>query len=516
MSSPRNINSAVALIVSALMVLLAVSPPAMAMKINDDLVKITFLQLNDVYQIDPVDHGLHGGLARVATLKREIMTKTPDAIFVLAGDTLSPSVASKVFKGQQMIAGWNALNLDYSTFGNHEFDFGPFELLQRMKDSKFTWVCSNVLDTSTRRPFGGAKPYVIHTIDGVKVGIFGMLTPDTEKQSRPGPNVIIENPSAIVDKTVTEMKKAGAQVIVGLTHLTIDQDKEIARKAPINVILGGHEHIVIQAFTGQTPILKMGSDARNLGKIEISFSKSKNQVESIDWEIIPVTQELRDDPEVTRALADYESKLHKELDRPAGTTAVELDALQNHNTQEETNLGDMIADAFREATESDVAIFNGGAVRSNQLYPAGTMTHRDVMSVLPFENPVVKLRVPGTIIRQALEHGVSRVSLGSNKGDGRFPQVSGLRFIYDAARPLGNRVVEVSVNGRPLDDKTTYTLATTAFVVAGGDGYSMFKDQPFVVKPEEGRAETVILLDALEKSKPIAPKVDGRIQRINN
>ena len=516
MSRRPEIKSAVTFLVCALLALITVAPPAMALKINDDLVKITFLQLNDVYQIDPVDHGLHGGLARVATLKREIMAKTPDAIFVLAGDTLSPSVASKVFKGQQMIAGWNALNLDYSTFGNHEFDFGPFELLQRMKDSKFTWVCSNVLDKSTKQPFGGAKPFVIRDIDGVKVGIFGMLTTDTEKRSRPGPNVVIENPNAVVEKTVAEMKKGGAQVIVGLTHLTIEQDKEIARIAPINVILGGHEHIVIQAFTGQTPILKMGSDARNLGKIEISFSKKKNQVESIDWEIIPVTQELRDDPEVTRALADYETKLHKELDLPAGTTAVDLDALQNHNTQEETNLGDMIADAFREATESDVAIFNGGAVRSNQIYPAGTITHRDVMSVLPFENPVVKLKVHGTTIRQALEHGVSRVSLESNKGDGRFPQVSGLRFRYDAARPLGNRVVEVSVNGKPLDDKATYTLATTAFVLAGGDGYSMFKDQPFLVKPEEGRAETVILLDALEKSKPIAPKVDGRIQRISN
>ncbi|MFN8656664.1 MAG: hypothetical protein U0105_10015 [Candidatus Obscuribacterales bacterium] len=199
MSRRPEIKSAVTFLVCALLALITVAPPAMALKINDDLVKITFLQLNDVYQIDPVDHGLHGGLARVATLKREIMAKTPDAIFVLAGDTLSPSVASKVFKGQQMIAGWNALNLDYSTFGNHEFDFGPFELLQRMKDSKFTWVCSNVLDKSTKQPFGGAKPFVIRDIDGVKVGIFGMLTTDTEKQSRPGPNVVIENPNAVVE-----------------------------------------------------------------------------------------------------------------------------------------------------------------------------------------------------------------------------------------------------------------------------------------------------------------------------
>lgn len=490
------------------------APYAVSMPINDDLVKITFLQLNDVYQIDPVDHGLHGGLARVASLKKEIMARTPDAIFVLAGDTLSPSVASKVFKGRQMIAGWNALNLDYSTFGNHEFDFGPFELLQRMKDSKFTWVCSNVFDKKTGETFGGAKPFVVRDVDGVKVGIFGMLTPDTEKQSRPGPDIKIENPTAVVATTVQEMKKEGTDIVVGLTHLTIDQDKEIARKAPIDVILGGHEHIVIQAFTGKTPILKMGSDARNLGKIEITYSKKRKQIESIDWEIIPVTQELRDDPEVTKVFAEYEAQLHKELDMPAGATAVELDALQVHNTQQETNLGDFVADAFRHALEADVAIFNGGALRSNQVYPAGKITHRDVMSILPFENPVVKLKVSGTTLREALEHGVSRVGL--NKGDGRFPQISGMEFKYDASKPLGNRVVQATVNGKPLDDKSTYTVATTAFVVSGGDGYSMFKGQPFVVKPEEGRAETVILLDALAKADPIAPKVDGRIKRIDN
>lgn len=490
------------------------APHAVAMKVTDDLVKITFLQLNDVYQIDPVDHGLHGGLARVATLKKELIAKTPDAIFVLAGDTLSPSVASKLFKGRQMISGWNALNLDYSTFGNHEFDFGPFELLKRMQDSKFTWVCSNVLDKATGKPFGGAKPFVIRDVDGVKVGIFGMLTQDTEKQSRPGPEIKIENPTALALKTVEDMKKAGAEVVVGLTHLTIDQDKELARTAPVDVILGGHEHIVIQAFTGKTPILKMGSDARNLGKIEITYSKSKKSIESIDWEIIPVTQELRDDPEVTRVLSDYEAELHKELDQPAGTTAVELDALQAHNTQQETNLGDFVADAFRHFTNADVAIFNGGAVRSNQVYAAGKITHRDVMSMLPFENPVVSLRVNGTTLRQALEHGVSRV--GNNKGDGRFPQVSGLRFTYDASKPLGNRIVTATVNGRPLDDKASYTVATTAFVMSGGDGYSMFKGQPSVVKPEEGHAETVIVLEALAKSDPIAPRVDGRIKRIDN
>lgn len=483
---------------------------AEAMKESNGIIRITFLQLNDVYQTSPVDRGTHGGLARISTLRKHIMASTPDAIFVLAGDTLSPSVASQLFKGRQMISAWNTLNLDYATFGNHEFDFGPFEFLQRMKDSKFTWICANVTDKDTAQTFGEAKPYVIRDIDGVKVGIIGLLTQDTEKQSRPGPRVQISDPIETAKKFIPQMKAEGAQVLVGLTHLTIEQDKELARAVPLDLIMGGHEHYLINAYAGHAPILKMGSDARFLGKIQIDYSSAEKRISDITWEIMPVNSELKDDPQMVKAIHLYDDELSKELDKPVGDTKVELNAIQLDNEKQETNLGDFIADAFRQATGADLALINGGSIRSNQIYPAGELKKRDVLAILPFENPIVKITVDGQTVKDALEHGVSKASAP----DGRFPQISGMSFNYDTTRAAGSRVTNILIGNKPLDLKKTYTLAGNDYITSGGDGYLMLKGHKYLIKPEEGTSESVILLNALSKGG-IEPKTDGRIKRSN-
>ena len=153
----------------------------------DCTVRVTLLQVNDVYQFAPVDLGTRGGIARVLTLKQEIEKQSPNTLFLLAGDTISPSVESITYKGSQMIDAWNASGLDYATFGNHEFDFGPDVLRQRMKESRFKWVAANVIDKKTGKPFGDAPAYVIREFDGVKVGIFGLTLEETKITSRPGP-----------------------------------------------------------------------------------------------------------------------------------------------------------------------------------------------------------------------------------------------------------------------------------------------------------------------------------------
>src|ERR1041384_5174929 len=126
---------------------------ALAQTTAERTVRVTLLQLNDVYQISPVDKGTRGGLARVATLRKKVMEESPNTLFLLAGDTIAPSVASNIFKGQQMIAVWNMIGLDLAVFGNHEFDFGPDILRDRVKESRFTWLATNVIDKKTRKPF---------------------------------------------------------------------------------------------------------------------------------------------------------------------------------------------------------------------------------------------------------------------------------------------------------------------------------------------------------------------------
>src|ERR671910_2044091 len=137
---------------------------------NECNVKVTLLQVNDVYQFAPVDQGTKGGLGRVLTLKKSIQQENPNTLLLMSGDTISPSVESITYKGAQMIEAWNAVGLDYATFGNHEFDFGPDVLKQRISESKFSWIAANVIDKQSNQPFGNAKRYVVREFGGVKVG----------------------------------------------------------------------------------------------------------------------------------------------------------------------------------------------------------------------------------------------------------------------------------------------------------------------------------------------------------
>jgi len=167
------------------------------------------------------------------------------------------------------------------------------------------------------------------------------------------------------------------------------------------------------------------------------------------------------------------------------------------------------------ATGADVALMNGGSIRADTIISPGALTKRDLLSILPFKNKVVKLEVTGATLRAALEHGVGRSAEDAEPG--RFPQVAGLRFTFDASRPSGSRVVEVTVNGQPLDDNRKYTLATTNFLaIDGGDGYAMFKRARLLILPEQGQTDFDILRRAVVAARSIAPKTDGRIKRLDN
>lgn len=479
----------------------------------DCTVRVTLLQVNDVYQFAPVDLGARGGLARVLTLKHEIEKQSPNTLFLLAGDTISPSVESITYKGSQMIDAWNASGLDYATFGNHEFDFGPDVLRQRMKESRFKWVAANVIDKKTGKPFGDALPYVIREFDGVKVGIFGLTLEETKTTSRPGPDVEFLNPCETARKMVSELHARGVKTVVALTHLSMSEDKEVARCADVDVIIGGHEHTLLESVSGGAPIFKMTADARELGQIDLNISKDTGAVESIDSRVIPVTAQTKEDQRFTLLYRKYGALL-KGLSQVVGRTSVELDARSAVGRTQETNVGNFIADSFRIATGADVGLMNGGSIRADEIIRPGPLTKRDVLSILPFKNRVIKLELTGAMLRAALEHGVARSA--EDKEPGRFPQVSGVRFTFDARRPAGSRIVDLTVNGKPLDEKKKYTLATSDYVgIDGGDGYSVFKEARLLIQPEQAQFDSDVLRAAIAAKKVIAPKLEGRIKRLD-
>jgi 5'-nucleotidase len=476
-------------------------------------VRITLLQVNDVYQISPVDKGKAGGLARLATLKNKIAKNSPNMLLILGGDTLSPSVASNTFKGEQMIAAWNAVPLDMAVFGNHEFDFGPDVLRQRIKESQFPWLGANAIDRTTKQPFGGAKATEMRVFEGIKIGFVGVVTDDTLLSSKPGEGIKFLEPIASVRREATRLRKQGANVVVAVTHLSMVTDRKLAATGIVDLILGGHDHTLLQSLVGRTPIFKMGSDARILGTIDLLVDPKSKRLLHINWDSIQINDAIPDDPVAAKTIGEYETKLSALLDMIVGETSIALDARQETNRSRETNLGSWLADVYRASVHSDVAIINGGSIRSNAVVDAGKLSKRDILTLLPFENPIVKMQVSGRVLRLALEHGVAEVA--ENSESGQFPQISGLRFSYDMRRPKGARIVELTIDNTPVDEKSQYSIAINGYLATGGDGYDMFKGLPYLITPENSLSETAEVIEALARQGSISPTTDGRIVRIH-
>lgn len=477
--------------------------------------RVTILHVNDVYQFTPVDGGARGGLARLLTLKKQIKAENPNTIFTLGGDTVSPSVETRTYRGAQMIDAWNAVGIDYAVLGNHEFDIKTPELLERMKESKFQWLGANVIDTKTNRIFADTPPFVIKDFGSVKIGFLGLLLPETKETSSMEASLAIRNYCETAKEIVPKMRAAGANAIVGLTHMFMYEDKELAKCADFDLILGGHEHTLLQSSSAGTPIFKMTADARELGRFNLNFDAKSKKLDSIDWEIIPVTDKIESAPEFTPVFDKYKELLQK-LSEPVGLSGAVLDALSFSSRTKETNVGNFIADSYRNAVKADIGFVNGGSIRADLIYNPGVLTKRDVLSILPFNNPIVKIELSGKVLREVLEHGVAR-SGGEDNEPGRFPQISGMTFKYDSSKPAGNRVTEVTVGGKPLDAKKNYTLATSDFLVSrGGDGYTMFKNAKVLTNAENAPKDSEVFEQAIRNApnKTIAPQTEGRIIRI--
>lgn len=473
-----------------------------------DRADLTLLQINDVYVATPVDGGKAGGLARVASLKKQLAQAGRNVVLMLAGDFLSPSVASSIFRGRQMVEGLNAAGLDVATLGNHEFDFGVDVLLERMKEARWTWVVSNVQDEQTGQPIGGARPYLIRQYGRLNVGFLGLcltgeeITPDKRR------GVKMIDPFEAAATYVPILKREGADVLIALTHLDFADDRRLAERFPeIDVIIGGHEHFPITTFVNRTLITKAGGDARFVARLDLARPSAGAALER-HFELVPITDALPDDPDTGRVTADYEAKLGKELEVVVGATTTPLNAVAESVRSAESNLGNLIADAMRVEVGADLTIVNAGTIRSNRVYPPGQLTRRDLLAIHPLGGVTCKVEVPGQIVLDALNHGVARIG----ESVGRFPQVSGVTFQIDPSAPAGNRVRSVEVDGQPLDLRKPYTVAITDYMLKGGDGYTMFEAAKVLVTPEQG---TLLIGDVealIRQRGVVSPGIEDRIR----
>jgi 2',3'-cyclic-nucleotide 2'-phosphodiesterase (5'-nucleotidase family) len=496
---------------------------------------ITILQVNDVYELSPVDG--YGGLARLSAMVSKEKDRNPGkTLLLMSGDFISPSIYSPKFKGKQMIEALNAAGLDIATLGNHEFDYSTDVLRERMKESRFQYTSANVFDKATRKLFGGAQRYIMRDMGGVKVAIFGLLTTETLSDSSLRDKITITDPIKVGAAVARELRRRGADLVIALSHLSMCDDKRLAAVADVDLIIGGHEHELLQSMAGRTHISKMGSDARYLGRMDLHLSRTRAgrpRLKYVDWASLPVDDSIEKDQkyrrqyEQVKAVVDgWEQKLNAayaaenvELDKRIGDLTVELDAMSGHVRRFETNLGDLFADAYRHAFKNDlgvadVALINSGGIRSDRTYGReGATTElrvRDIYNILQFANKLVMAELKGEDIKQLLEHGVSR----AGEEVGRFPQVSGVRFAYDASRPAGSRVTSVEIGGQPYDPAKTYKIVVNDFLYdRGGDDYKIPQYGKLGVSTRSDRDLVIDYIEAMTAAgEKIAPVVDGRIK----
>ncbi|MDD3620409.1 MAG: bifunctional metallophosphatase/5'-nucleotidase [Desulfobulbaceae bacterium] len=439
-------------------------------------VEFIILQMNDIYELTPVSGGREGGLARVAAVRKELLVENPNTVTVLGGDLFSPSalgtamVDGKSLAGRQMVAVMNLLGLDYATFGNHEFDLGERDFLDRLAESGFTWISANVFDRHGR-PFPGVVDRkIIELEDGggrtVRLGLFGLTVPANRKEyvSYADP---LETARAMVKALRPEV-----DVLAALTHLPVDDDIALAAGVPgIDLIVGGHEHENIQLWRGAgfVPVFKADANARTLYVHRLAVDPDSGGI-TIRSELRRVTDRDRADPTVGAEVERWQEAGFAAFRRqgfdPEQVAAVipePLDGLESSVRNRPTNLASLIARSLRAAVPgAELAFYNSGAVRIDDVLPAGPLTQYDIIRILPFGDRICEAVIDGSLLRRVLDQGQK------NRGSGGFLQAAG------AVRDGQGAWL---INGEPLDDNRTYRAAVNDFLLSGREGNLAFFSQ---------------------------------------
>jgi len=474
----------------------------------DETATVRFILTGDLYELT-ADNG-RGGHAKLASVVRQEKVGEKHSFLVHAGDAYSPSLLSAMDKGKSAVEMLNAVGVDYMVLGNHEWDFGPEIARKRIWESNFPVLASNAIDLDVLPIDGTVRTAMVH-VGPFRVGIMGLITPETKILASPGSDKflpVIDTAAALAK----ELRGQGANLIVALAHLDYVEDMELLQSGIVDVLLSGHDHYHILFDNGKAVWMDAGEDAAKVGVMDVHMkSYMKSGKKRFSWEAdmrFVDTKNVPEDVAIAAKVQSYEDLLAKELDIEIGKTTTELDSRKKTVRTEEAAIGNLIADAMRDGVDADIGMANGGGIRAKKIYAPGTMiTRRDILSELPFGNVVVKLELTGAQIWDALENGVSQVE--SNAG--RFPQVSGVSFIYNPKAQAGSRVISAKIGGRPLNKGLSYTLATSDYAAGGGDGYSVFKKGKVLIDASGATLLAGMVMNYIKVKRSVSPKVEGRI-----
>ena len=462
---------------------------------------LTIVHFNDLDRMEERDG--RGGVARLAAVIGAERARAEHLLVTFAGDAISPSLMSAFDKGAHMIDLLNRIGLDAMALGNHEFDFGPAVARQRIAEAAFPVLGANVRDADGE-VIDGARASITVEVGDFTVGVFGLTTAGTAVRSSPG-GVSFRPVVETAAEQARALRAAGADLVIALAHTDAGEDAALLAQGAVDVLLSGDDHILHVEYDGRVLFAESGEQANRVTVIDLHLDEDgwSPAFRAVD------TARVAPDREVAAAVEAHLGRLSQELDVEIGRTLTALDSRRAAVRGGEAAIGNLIADAMRAATGADIALTNGGGIRGNRVYAPGTrLTRRDILRELPFGDRTVVLEATGRDLLAALENGFG----GIEKRSGRFPQVAGLRIVYDPGRPKGRRVIAAGLDGAALDPERTYTLATNEFLGRGGDGYAILADRPRRVDADSGTLTVAQVIEYIAARGTVAPTVEGRLR----
>uniref|UniRef100_A0A671URS3 5'-nucleotidase n=1 Tax=Sparus aurata TaxID=8175 RepID=A0A671URS3_SPAAU len=495
----------------------------------------------------PRSGGCFAGVARRATMIKRIRSSESNVLLLDAGDQFQGSVWFNFYKGAEAAHFMNKLQYDAMALGNHEFDNGVEGLMKPfMEEIRCPVLSANIKTDEALAPtFGSSyQPYKILTVGSERVGVVGYTSQETQALSRPGPHLEFEDEVTSLQLQVNKLQTLGVNKIIALGHSGFTVDREIAKKVRgVDVVIGGHTNTFL--FTGsppsseatagpypfmvrsvdgrQVPVVQAYAFGKYLGYLKVTFDEAGNVVKSTGNPIL-LDSSIPQDPDVLADVEEWKKSLANYSAEEVGKTLVFLNGTSEECRFRECNLGNLICDAMvnnnirfledEHWNHVSASIFNGGGIRTSidEQSRNGSITMEDLISVLPFGGTFDLVQLKGSTLRKAFEHSVKRYGHST----GEFLQVSGFHVEFDLSKPSGSRVRSLDIlctqcrvpQYEPVEDEAVYTVVLPSYMMTGGDGFSMIKNE--TLKHNSGDLDISVVSNYITQRRRVYPSVEGR------
>ena len=503
---------------------------------QDDSFSLTIMHTNDVHGHHEPQRNGDGGAARQATVVNQIRGDVDNHLLVDGGDRFTGTLFHVQYRGQDSVQIMNAIGYDAMALGNHEFDDGSEVLANFVKGLNFPALSANTDFSEDPLLAGLVEPSVILEVGGEQIGVIGLTTPETDILAKPSEFLVFDYDLInVTQQEVDKLTAEGVNKIVLVTHIGYGADVEVAQNVSgVDVVVGGHTNTflsntysgargeyptVLESASGE-PVLVVQASTKTvyLGRLDVEFD-ADGLLTDWDGDAILLSRYISPDPEISDLIAGLAEPIAELRAKPVGEAAMALTGTNPRLCRiGECLLGNVISDALLEETGVDIALQNGGGIRAD--IDEGVVSLGDVLTMLPFGNLISTFELSGADVLAVLENSVNRIQLDENNNpsldgaSGRFMQVAGLRYTFDATQDVGSRVVSVDVmqGGEyvALDAEAVYSVATNDFIRAGGDGYAMLAEN--AINPyDQGRPLDQVVADYIAANSPISAMLEGRI-----